>query len=70
MSIIITIALIVISIALSIVILLQSKGGGLGSAFGNAQYQHTRRGADKAMFQLTIALSVLFVTISLLNLFV
>lgn len=58
---------IIVSIILCVVILLQSKGGGLGSAFGNAQYQHTRRGADKALFQITIILSTLFIGLSLVS---
>ena len=65
MNYIIVIPQIVVSIVLTVLILLQSKGGGLGSAFGSTQYHHTRRGADKAMFQATIALAIAFVVLSL-----
>jgi preprotein translocase subunit SecG len=69
MSIVITALLVITSIALTTVILMQGKGGGLGSAFGNAAYQRTRRGADKALFQFTILLAVLFIGLSLANVF-
>jgi len=58
------IALIILSVALIAAILLQSRGGGLGSAFGGdalagGQYK-TRRGLEKTLFQITIGLSVAF----------
>jgi len=58
------IALIILSVALIAAILLQSRGGGLGSACGGdalagGQYK-TRRGLEKTLFQITIGLSVAF----------
>lgn len=57
------IALIVLSIALVVAILLQSRGGGLGAMFGGdgmgGQYK-TRRGLEKTLFFVTIGLSVGF----------
>ncbi len=57
------IALIILSVALSVAILLQSRGGGLGSIAGAAdsmgQYK-TRRGLERTLFQVTIGLAILF----------
>ena len=57
------IALIVLSSALVVAILLQTRGSGLGSLFGGegmgGQYK-TRRGLEKTLFQITIGLSVAF----------
>ena len=60
---------IVLSVALILVILLQVKGGGLGGIFGQADTVfRTRRGLEKRLFQLTIALIVLFVTVAIVTL--
>lgn len=62
---------IVISILLMITILLQQKGSGLGSAFGgDSAVYRTKRGAEKAIFRLTIILSILFLATALANLFI
>ncbi|MBM4446785.1 MAG: preprotein translocase subunit SecG [Chloroflexi bacterium] len=60
------IAQIVVAAALIIVITLQVRGGGLGGIFGqpDAVYR-TRRGVEKSLFQFTIALTILFVIISI-----
>lgn len=63
----INIVQILLSIALITVIILQSKGTGLGSSFGGGNSFHTKRGAEKSLFALTIILSVLFVTTALIN---
>ena len=63
------VAQIVLSIALVAVILLQVRGGGLGGIFGQPDTVfRTKRGVEKILFQLTIALVVLFVTVSILTL--
>ena len=63
------IAQLVLSIALILVILLQVKGGGLGGIFGQASTVYrTKRGVEKTLFQLTIALVVLFLIISIVTL--
>ena len=63
------IAQIVLSIALILVILLQVRGGGLGGIFGQASTVYrTKRGVEKTLFQLTIALAVLFIIISIVSL--
>ncbi len=62
-------AQIVLSIALILAVLLQVRGGGLGGIFGqpSAVYR-TKRGVEKTLFQLTIVLAILFITISALSL--
>ncbi len=64
-----SIAQIVLSIALILAILLQVRGGGLGGIFGQASTVfRTKRGVEKTLFQLTIILVVLFITISIVML--
>jgi preprotein translocase subunit SecG len=56
-----------ISIVLIIVVLLQTRGADIGSAFGGgggASTFRTRRGLEKTLFQLTIVLAFIFVVIS------
>lgn len=63
------IAQIVIAVALIIVALLQVKGGGLGGIFGQADTVYrTKRGVEKTLFQLTIALVVIFIVLSIVSL--
>lgn len=51
-------------------ILLQSKGTGLGAAFGGSgNIYRTKRGAEKILFGLTIAMAVLFFAVSISRLF-
>ncbi len=60
------VAQIVLSVALTLAVLFQVKGGGLGGIFGQAESVYrTRRGAEKTLFQLTLVLVVLFVVVSL-----
>jgi protein translocase SecG subunit len=60
-------ALLVTAIALITAILMQSRGSGLGAAFGGGDTSfHTRRGVEARLYQFTIALSVLFVIVSML----
>ncbi len=59
------IALIIVAVALTLAILFQVKGGGLGGIFGQADTVYrTRRGVEKTLFQFTIALSVIFVVLA------
>jgi preprotein translocase subunit SecG len=63
------IAQIIVALVLIFVILLQVRGGGLGGIFGQPESTfRTRRGVEKALFQFTIALVVLFVALSILSL--
>ena len=68
---IISISQLILSIVLIVAILLQQKGSGLGSAFGgSSNIYSTKRGIDKTLFQITIAVSVLFFIASIANLIV
>jgi preprotein translocase subunit SecG len=58
-----SIAAILVSIALIGVILLQVKGEGVGG-LQSGSFVRTRRGLEKTLFQLTIALSVVWLAIA------
>ena len=59
---------IILGIALTIAILLQARGAGLGSVFGGTgTVFKTRRGIDKLLFRVTIIFAVLFCLISVLG---
>jgi preprotein translocase subunit SecG len=66
---ILNVAIIIVSIALIASVLLQSKGIGLGGlAGGDTGGVYTqRRGIEKVMFYITIALSVVFLLLALIN---
>ncbi len=61
---------IVISLALVLVITLQVKGGGLGGIFGGGGESvfRTKRGIERRLYQMTIALVVVFVIVSIVSL--
>jgi len=62
-------AQIVIAIALTAVIMLQTKGAALGGVFGqsdSAVYK-TRRGVEKTIFNVTIGLSIVFFVMAILH---
>ena len=63
------IALIIISIALIISVVLQSKGGGLGGLVGGdtGGTFSARRGIEKTLFNATIVLSVIFFTLAIVT---
>jgi preprotein translocase subunit SecG len=58
----------VVDIALIVLVVLQTREEGLSSMFGGSDMGvfKTRRGAEKTMFQATIALGVIFLLLSLL----
>jgi preprotein translocase subunit SecG len=63
------IAQIILAVVLIAVILLQVRGGGLGGIFGQPDSTfRTRRGLEKALFQFTIVLVLIFVVLSILSL--
>jgi preprotein translocase subunit SecG len=63
------IAQIVVAVALIVVALLQVRGGGLGGIFGQADTVfRTKRGVEKTLFQLTIALVFIFIVLSIVSL--
>ena len=63
-----SVAQIVVAIALILAVLLQVRGGGLGGIFGQADTVYrTKRGVEKTLFQFTIALVVIFIALSLIS---
>ncbi len=59
---------IIIAATLIAVILLQSKGTGLGGIFGgDGSVYKSRRGVEKTLFNATIGLSVVFFLLSILS---
>lgn len=68
LKLILEIASILVSILLVILILMQVRGGGLGSLLGGdsgSSINRTRRGLEKTMYQVTIGLAVTFIAISI-----
>jgi len=60
---------IIVGVLLILVILIQQKGTGLGTAFGgDMSFYRTKRGAEKLLFYATIVLSTIFILVSLLGL--
>jgi preprotein translocase subunit SecG len=66
------IAQIIISVALTAVILLQTRGGGMGGMFGGTEtaVYKTRRGVERTIFNITIGLAIAFFVITILNVIV
>lgn len=65
-----TIIQIVVAILLVVTVLLQSRGSGLGAAFGGeGNVYRTKRGMEKMLHLATIILSILFLGTALANLF-
>jgi len=63
------VAQIVVAVALILIVLIQVRGGGLGGIFGQADTVYrTKRGVEKTLFQLTIALVVIFIVLSIVSL--
>ena len=59
---------IIVAVALTITILLQARGAGLGSVFGGTgTVFKTRRGIDKLLFRFTIVFTVLFLLVSIIG---
>ena len=68
MQVYLNVAQIVLAASLTLAVLLQVRGGGLGGIFGQADTVYrTKRGVEKTLFQLTIVLVVLFIIISLIR---
>ena len=63
------IAQILISIVMVIVLTLQAKGSGFGSALGGQTTSvfRTRRGVEKTLYQFTIGTAVVFVVLAIVS---
>ena len=72
MNVTMNLAQIVISIALIVAIVLQSKGAGLGGLTGATEGSvfRARRGVEKLLFNITIGLAVAFFATAILNVMV
>jgi preprotein translocase subunit SecG len=58
----------IVAVALTFAVLLQSRGSGLGGTFGgDSAVYRSRRGVERRLWQFTIALLVLFVAFSLVS---
>ncbi len=68
MQLVITVATIVISAILTLIILLQQRSAGIGQAFGggSAVYR-SRRGVERVLFNLTIALAIIYIVLAVAN---
>jgi len=65
---ILLIAQLIVSTLLIVSILLQQRGGSLGSAFGSTGASYTsRRGIEKNIFWISVILVIAFITLSLFN---
>lgn len=59
------IAQIIVSLALIVAVLLQTKGTGLGGIFGgDLGIYKSRRGVERTLFQITILLALVFFAVS------
>lgn len=63
---------IIVSVALVVAILFQQRGGGGSAIFGGSGGggYYTKRGFERIIFIATIVLAVLFILLSLINLFI
>lgn len=60
------VAELILAASLIVLILMQSRGTSLGSVFGQeGSVFHTRRGAERVLFNVTIGVAVVFIIISL-----
>ena len=72
MDIYLNIAQIIVSAALTAIILLQVSSGGMGGMFGGTESAvfKTRRGVELTIFRITIGFAVAFFIITILNVIV
>ena len=68
MRVILLISQIVISLAIIVVILMQSKGTGIGTVFGGSEsFYRSKKGVEKLFVYLTIMLTFLFALVSIIQ---
>ena len=65
----INVAMILITIVLTLLILLQTKGSSFSGAFGGdtSSIYRTRRGVEKTLFQLTIGTAAVYVALAIVT---
>lgn len=68
MELILFLALVLTAVGLIASVLMQSRGSGLGAAFGggDSSVYRSRRGVEARLYQFTIALAVLFVAVCMI----
>ena len=68
----ISVAVIIVSVVLTLLILLQTKGSSFSGAFGGdtGSIYPTRRGVEKTLYQFTIGISIVFVLLTIVASFV
>ncbi len=61
--------MIIVSVVLTLVILMQTKGSSFSGAFGGdtGSIYRTRRGVEKTLFQFTIITGIVFVVLALIS---
>lgn len=69
MDIAINIMMIIISVVLTSLLLMQTKGSAFGGQFGSGgeSIQRTRRGFEKTLFQFTVGIAVFFVIMGVIS---
>ncbi|HEY70338.1 MAG TPA: preprotein translocase subunit SecG [Anaerolineae bacterium] len=70
MDLYLNIAMLIVSIALVGIILLQSRGaglGGLGGGSAGGSTYHVRRGVERLLFNITIGLSIVFFVLAIVT---
>lgn len=65
----VNIAQIIVALGVITIVLLGSRGTGVGSAFGgdSGSIYHTRRGIERTVFNMTIGIIVIFVVLAILS---
>jgi len=61
---------IILSVALTVLVLIQVKGTGIGRTFGGGSVSFTRRGIEKAVFRFTFVIGFLFILAAITELLV
>jgi len=67
----INLVMIIISVVLTAILLLQTKGSAFGGNFGGGgeSIERTRRGFEKTLFQFTVIISIFFIIMAVISSF-
>lgn len=65
----INLVMIIISVVLTFILLLQTKGSSFSGAFGSGgeSIQRTRRGFEKTLFQFTVGIAIFFIFVAVIS---